>query len=461
MSILPQDILAIIENERLSGRLLEEEAPKNAELEAAAAIRRAEPRPVLMNITGPAKGRVFGNLFPSRDMLAQRLGVAPDRFLPELSQMLEDGNESPGSTDSGSETTESRVGETSGSGQRATRDSGTGPEVFQGEELDPAELSSLPILTYYGEDGGPYLTAGVWVVRDPDFGINLSYHRFMLTGGSRGTVRVVERRGTAAALAKSDGVLDAAVCIGAPPAILFAAALSPPADVCEYDLAERFGKLEIGYSRDAGLPVPLSCQVVLEGRFTGETAPEGPFVDITGTLDRVREQPVFEVHRIFARKDPVHYTIVPARSDHFVLMGVPKELDIYRRVCKVCSCTDVSITPGGASWLHAVVSIKKSREDDGRRVIEAAYRAHPSLKQCIVVDDDIDIHDPAQIEWAVATRFQANKDLVIKSGMPGSSLDPSADHDAATGSTGAKMGLDATIDASGKSRKIFQRVSND
>ena len=459
MSIVPQDIPAIIENDRASGLLLEEKNPLKAGLEAAAAIRAAEPRPALLNVAAPRAGRILGNIFPSRTILAERLGVAPGRFLPDLSRLTGNGTDGPAAEKRSPGSSESGRGKPKPD-NAPDRGEKPGLRLFEGEELDPGELSRLPILTYYGLDGGPYLTAGIWVVRDPDSGINLSYHRFMLTGDNRGTVRVVERRGTAAALAGSGGALDAAICIGAPPTVLFAAALSPPADVCEYDFAERLGRIDLRSSGDAGLPVPASCQVILEGRFTGETAPEGPFVDITGTLDGIREQPVFEVRRIIAKKDPIHYTIVPARADHYVLMGVPKELDIYREAGKVCECTDVAITPGGASWLHAVVSIQKNGGDDGPKVIEAAFRAHPSLKQCIVVDDDIDVHDPGRVEWAVATRFQAGRDLHVKTGMPGSSLDPSADHGGGTGSTGAKMGLDATIDATGKNRGIFLRADN-
>jgi len=128
-----------------------------------------------------------------------------------------------------------------------------------------------------------------------------------------------------------------------------------------------------------------------------------------------------------------------------LLMGMPREPTIYAEVSQVAHCTGVVITPGGASWLHAVVQINKQGPDDGRKAIEAAFRGHGSLKHVWVVDTDIDIYDPDAVEWAVATRFQADRDLMIMSGQPGSSLDPSGIHVPGQKSLTAKMGLDCTI----------------
>jgi UbiD family decarboxylase len=118
---------------------------------------------------------------------------------------------------------------------------------------------------------------------------------------------------------------------------------------------------------------------------------------------------------------------------------------------------DVLITPGGASWLHAVVQIDKQGPEDGRRAIEAAFLGHGSLKHVVVVDEDINIHDPHQVEWAIATRFQASTDLLIYPDQPGSSLDPSGDHVPGQKSRTAKMGLDATRPWN-KEHKGFKRI---
>ena len=184
---------------------------------------------------------------------------------------------------------------------------------------------------------------------------------------------------------------------------------------------------------------------MLEGRITHRTVAEGPFVDLTETWDIVRQQPVIEIDCITHRRDAIYHALLPGMLEHKMLMGMPKEPSIYAAVNEVCRCLNVSITPGGTSWLHAVVQIRKQHADDGRKAGEAAFRGHGSLKHVVVVDDDVDLYDPNDVEWAIATRFQADRDLVVWSDQPSSSLDPSATHVPGQKSRSAKMALDATI----------------
>jgi UbiD family decarboxylase len=193
-----------------------------------------------------------------------------------------------------------------------------------------------------------------------------------------------------------------------------------------------------------GIHVPAEAEFVLEGRITRELTPEGPFVDLTGTYDLVRQQPVIEIDRITHRSDAIYQALLPGRLEHRLLMGMPREPTIYAAVNQVARCRNVHVTPGGASWLHAVVQIDKQAPEDGRRAIEAAFRGHGSLKHVVVVDGDINIFDPNDVEWAIATRFQADRDLVVLKDQPSSSLDPSAKHVTGQKSRSAKMGLDAT-----------------
>ena len=148
------------------------------------------------------------------------------------------------------------------------------------------------------------------------------------------------------------------------------------------------------------------------------------------------------VDKIYHKKDPIWHVLLPGHWEHKLLMGMPREPTIFNEVNKVAKCTGVNITPGGCSWLHAVVSIEKKSEEDGRKAIDAAFAGHKSLKRAIIVDSDINIDDPNDVEWALATRFQADKDLIIKENEKGSSLDPSANPE--TYIT-AKMGMDATM----------------
>ena len=145
------------------------------------------------------------------------------------------------------------------------------------------------------------------------------------------------------------------------------------------------------------------------------------------------------------RRDAIYQALLAGGLEHKLLMGVPREPTIYAEVSQVCDCRNVLITPGGASWLHAIVQIRKREPDDGMKAIHAAFRGHSSLKHVIIVDDDINIYDPESVEWALATRFQADRDLVILADQPSSSLDPSARHVPGQKTRTAKMGIDATI----------------
>ena len=142
---------------------------------------------------------------------------------------------------------------------------------------------------------------------------------------------------------------------------------------------------------------------------------------------KMQKQRVIKIKRILAKPNPIYHALLPGGLDHKLLMGMPREPTIFREVSNVCECKDVSVTPGGCSWLHAAVSIKKKDPDDGRKAIEAAFEGHKSLKHVFVVDEDINIRDPREIEWAMATRFQGDRDLYTFPSSTGSSLDPSAD----------------------------------
>ena len=205
------------------------------------------------------------------------------------------------------------------------------------------------------------------------------------------------------------------------------------------------------------LAVFAEAEVVLEGILTHELDTEGPFLDLTGTMDGVRQQPVFRVTAITYRRDPIFHALLPAGLEHKNLMGMPRESTIFAEVNKVTRCTGVVITPGGCSWLHAVVQIDKQGPNDGCQAIAAAFRGHGSLKHVVVVDADVDIYDPAAVEWAIATRFQAGRDLLLFPDRPGSSLDPSAQQVPGQKTCSDKVGLDATIPW-GEPREGYLRV---
>ncbi len=327
------------------------------------------------------------------------------------------------------------------------------------------DLDALPILTHLDKDGGPYVTSGVAVIRDPDFGRNVSFHRLMKVGPRTFTARLVEGRGADTAWRKAmteEQGLEVAICIGAPIHVLLAAAMSPAKGIDELSVANALASTPLAHCVSVNLEVPAECEVVLEGRFTGHVADEGPFTDLTETWDIVRQQPVIEIGCVTHRREPIYHALLPGGLEHKLLMGLPREPTIFQAVSEVADCKNVSITPGGMSWLHAVVQIVSHGPEDGTRAIEAAYRGHGSLKHVVVVDEDVDLFDSAEVEWAIATRFQADRDLLVFADQPSSSLDPSAKHVPGEKAHSAKMGLDATIpwtDGSGRPLSMAERDS--
>jgi UbiD family decarboxylase len=162
-------------------------------------------------------------------------------------------------------------------------------------------------------------------------------------------------------------------------------------------------------------------------------------------MDGTRQQPIFRLTAVTHRQAPIFHALLPAGLEHKNLMGMPREPTIFAEVARVTRCTGVAITPGGCSWLHAVVQIEPAGPDDARHAIEAAFRGHRSLKHVVVVDTDVDLYDAADVEWAIATRVQADRDVVILRDRPSSSLDPSARQVPGAKARTSKVGLDATI----------------
>lgn len=322
-----------------------------------------------------------------------------------------------------------------------------------------ADLSELPILRHYRRDGGPYITAGVIFARDPDTGVrNASIHRMMVIGDDRLAVRIVPRHlYTYLQKAEERGEdLEIAIAIGMDPATLLATTTSIPIDADEMEVANTFheGELELVRCEGVDMEVP-PAEIILEGRILcGVREREGPFVDLTDTYDVVRDEPVISLERMHIRKDAMYHAILPAGFEHRLLQGLPQEPRIYRAVKNtVPTVRNVVLTEGGCCWLHAAVSIKKQTEGDGKNVIMAALAAHPSLKHVVVVDEDIDVLDPEEIEYAIATRVKGDDDILIVPGARGSSLDPAALPDGTT----TKVGVDATAPLA--SAEKFQRVS--
>ena len=389
----------------------------STDLELAGIIDALGEKPCFFEKVKESSMPVVAGLVSSKELVAKALSMDIKQILPKLSSAIENPE---------------------------------APEVVKTGECQEVveknvDLTKLPIMRYTEKDGGKYIPSAISIVKDPELGRNTCFHRLMMIGKNRFVARIVEDRGTDTALKKAGGELDIAMCIGNSTAVLLAASTSLPKGVDELGMANVLEKTELVKCKTIDVEVPRDCEIVLEGRIIKETVSEGPFLDLTGIVDKVRQQPVIEVKCITHRNKPIYQTILAGRNEHKVLMGMPKEPTIYNEVNKVCKCNDVYITTGGCSWLHAVVQITKQKPDDGKKAIQAAFDGHKSLKHCVIVDDDVNIYDSNDVEWALATRFQADKAAIILPNQPGSSLDPSGDLTEGKKATTCKMGLDATI----------------
>ena len=388
----------------------------NSDLEVTQIIRSQGERPVLFTNIKGSDIKLISNVCSSRKLLSIGLGIEEKDLLRAIIKSIENSST---------------------------------PEIkndFEYNEIDP-NLNLLPIPKFYSSDGGKYITAGVAVIEDKEYGLNASYHRAMVIGKDKIVLRVLPRDFHKYI---ERGNKRFAFCIGNPISVIIAAAISVEIEKSELDIANTL--YPINLIDFDGVLAP-EAEIVMICEITGEEEKEGPFVDITQTLDIVRKQPVARIERIYIKKDPLFHAILPAGYEHRLIMGMPREATIYKEVSRVCDVVDVSLSYGGCSWLHGIVKIRKKRKDDGIRAIEAAFRGHRSMKHVFVVDDDIDIYDSHQVEWAMATRFQGSKDMIIKR-EKGSSLDPSADP--ITRET-TKIGFDLTIPFD-RDKKFFERV---
>ena len=407
-----------LEQAAQSGDLIEIDRPVSVNYELANVAHALEGKPVLFNkIIDYADWRVCAGPCSDRKYFSMDLGVPVAALIPHLAQ--------------------------------ATENPQTPPMVAQGAcqevVLEQFDLHDLPILFHLPGDGGHYVASNVVITEDPELGRNMCYHRLLRLDERRFAARIIERRGTWTALQKVEGDLPVVICIGVSQAVHLAAAMSAAPDVDELAVAHALAPTPLVKCLTNDLAVPADAEIVLEGRITKRQTQEGPFMDLTETMDIIRDQPIIEIDLITHRRNPIFHALLPGGLEHKILMGMPKEPTIFAEVNKVTRCTDVVITPGGASWLHAVVQIDKQGPEDGRLAIEAAFKGHGSLKHVWVVDTDVDIYDPAQVEWAFATRFQGDKNMMLFANQPGSSLDPSGIHVPGQKSHTAKLGFDCTI----------------
>lgn len=324
-------------------------------------------------------------------------------------------------------------------------------------DVDLERLLPLPI--HNEHDSGPYVTAGLVISRNPKTGQqNVTIHRMQLNGPDKLGILMLPRHTLAYyRMAEETGTdLPVTIVIGVDPITLLCSQAIVPLDFDEMTIAGALhGRpLDVTRSITNEVRIPAHAEIALEGRILlSAREPEGPFGEFPQYYGERTNQHVIAIDAVTHRRNPLYHTILGGGLEHLMLGGIPREATLLTHLQRVfTSVKDVHLSPGGVCRYHLYVQIDKKSDGEGKNVLLAALGAHYDIKHAVVVDTDVDIHDPAQVEWAIATRFQGDRDLVIVTESQGSKLDPSAD-----AGVGAKVGFDATIPIGAPPMK-FKRI---
>jgi 2,5-furandicarboxylate decarboxylase 1 len=292
--------------------------------------------------------------------------------------------------------------------------------IYTDEDID---LFKLPIVTHSDGDAGPYITGGVVIANDPMTGLaNASFNRLQLVDKDKLRVRMMppQHLGICHTLSEQKNMpLEAAVVIGAPPALMFSAASKIPFDRSELEFAGALCNepLKVTKCRTIDVEVPADAEIVIEGIVLPNVREmEGPFGEFTDSYVPVMKNHVFHVKAITHRKDPIYHSIYAGGQEDLYLLGFPIEAEIYQHVKKFApsGITGVSTT---SFVFGCVIGLKKQTEEQPKNVILSALASYSWIKTCIVVDEDVDIYDASDVLWAVQTRCCPDKDIVLIKGV--------------------------------------------
>jgi UbiD family decarboxylase len=324
--------------------------------------------------------------------------------------------------------------------------------------LEDIRLTDLPQITYFEHDGGPYLTAGVFLAREPDGGIpNLSFHRSQIISDGELRVRLGRSHHLTQYQAKAEArgeALEAAILLGPPLGLVLAAAAPLGYDENEMEIAGKIAgvPLDLRPCRTVDLNVPVDTEIVIEGRILpGIRRPEGPFGEFMGYYVPVGDNHVFEVSAVTARRDAIFHSITCGSPEDLRLLEVAVATRTYQALLAASleGIIDVACVP---FTMSTVVKIAQQYEGHARQVLLTSFGAnHDWNKTVFVVDDDVDINDFNDVWWAYLTRGRADTRAVVLSDVPGFYRDPQRDY-------WGRLGIDATAPFGRKHEFVRKRI---
>ena len=329
---------------------------------------------------------------------------------------------------------------------------------------DDVDLFKLPVPMSSIYDGGPMITAGVVMARDSEYGINSGVYRFLVKEKNLTGIDIVtpnNMRLFAERALEAGRPCPISISIGTHPFEIMGAGFRAPLGVDEMGVAGgiRGAPVELAPCETIDLPCVADAEIVLEAEIlpTGWVWPEGRFGEFTRLMGGLHWNPLVKIKAITRRRDAIYYSLHMPWENTW--LGAPTRYTAIRAALKNAGVTvrDINVTIGGCAMWHAVISIKK-QAGEGKNALLAALSVM-DLKHVVVVDDDIDVFNAMDVEWAIATRVQGDRDVFVIPGARAKPLDPSLPvAPPGTVPTGAKVGIDATI-GEGIPRERYERIS--
>ncbi len=327
--------------------------------------------------------------------------------------------------------------------------------VITGDAID---LTKIPIPKYSPDDGGPYITAGIVVSRDPETGVpDIGHYRFEIIDKQTLSFNALpnHRLGKHIAKARAMGhtTYRAAIVIGVDPLLAYACPIQVPDDTDDFEVAGglRGAPVELARAKTVDLDVPARAEFVIEfeADLTKEVM-EGPLGEFTGYYTPAAPQPVARVtaitHRERRRLPGAADRRAADREPHPEAAPLRGELPQARCAEQFPTLEKVAVPSSGGVAFRIVMAMKPRYAGEARAALLAAMTANIRPKMVIVVDPDIDVHDPVQVDWALAFRMQPARDMIVVDALPAGTLDPSVDHSLPLDrQTGSVVGIDATF----------------
>lgn len=433
MKPILRDWLAELDRQGLLKHIRKQVSPIN---ELAAVGKKLEPAygALFENVEGGDIPVVTG-LVTSRDSIAHSMGMTYPQLMERFTHALND-------------PTPCKIVDGKGLAIKEN--------VLVGDQVD---LGLLPACVHHEKDGGRYLTAALCVTKDPETGIrNVAIHRHEVRDRNHlGALLLPRHTNQLFAQAEAAGrPLEIALAIGVHPSLLLASQATTQLGVDEFEIGGTLlgEPVELTKCETVDIEVPVESEIILEGRILPNVREEeGPFGEYPRTYGPKAPRHVIEITAITYRNKPIYHTIIPATMEHLLLGAISREATMMQVIRQATpNVKNVHITPASGCRYHAVIQLDQKHDGEAKNAMFAAFASSTEIKHVVVVDPDIDIYDLQDVEWAIANRVQAAKDVFIISNAMGNKLDPSSRNGASD-----KMGIDATIPMT-EDRERFQKI---